>query len=315
MALPSRPAASGAATTRPAALLPLLLLLLLGAVWGGVIPIAKAAAVHGVPPIGYTFWYALGAGLLLSGLAFARGAAPAADRRHLVYYALCGVIGISLPQVNNLYVLRHVPAGAMAVVMTMAPVFTYALALAIGVERFRTVRFAGIACGLAGALALVLPRDGLPGGPATAAWVALGLATPACYAAQNILAARLRPPGSASLALAGGMLLVAAAALLPVGLVTGELFVPGWPLGVAELALLAQLLLTSVAYLLYFELLRLAGPVFVAQVAYVVTATAVGWGVLLFDERHGPWMLVAVLLVFAGVALVNLRRGGGGDRC
>ncbi|HET6520237.1 MAG TPA: EamA family transporter, partial [Geminicoccaceae bacterium] len=136
MALPLRRAATATTTSAPA-LLPLLLLLLLGAVWGGVIPIAKAAAVHGVPPIGYTFWYALGAGLLLSGLAAARGAPPAAERRHLIYYALCGVIGISLPQVNNLYVLRHVPAGVMAVVMTTAPVFTYALALAVGAERFR----------------------------------------------------------------------------------------------------------------------------------------------------------------------------------
>ena len=50
---------------------------------------------------------------------------------------------------------------------------------------------------------------------------------------------------------------------------------------------------------------------FVAQVAYVVTATALGWGMLFFNERHGPWVLVAVLLIFAGVALVNLRRDGG----
>lgn len=292
------------------ALLPLALLLLLGAIWGGTLSIAKLAAVHGVPPVAFVFWYALGAGLVLLATARARRTAAPLDRRHLAYYALCGVTGIAAPQVNSLYVLGHIPAGVMAVVLTTVPVFTYALALAVGAERFRAARFAGIACGFAGALALVLPRGSLPA-PGMALWAALGLVTPACYALQNVLAARLRPPRAASLALAGGMLLTTAAVLLPVALLTGQMYLPRWPAGTAEAALLAQLLLTSLAYLLYFELLRLAGPVYVAQVAYVVTLTGIGWGMVLFGERHSLWVAVATALIFAGVALVNLRRRAG----
>ena len=47
---------------------------------------------------------------------------------------------------------------------------------------------------------------------------------------------------------------------------------------------------------------------FLSQVAYVVTVAGIGWGMLAFGERLNAWIGVAVLLIFAGVALVNSRR-------
>ena len=40
----------------------------------------------------------------------------------------------------------------------------------------------------------------------------------------------------------------------------------------------------------------------------VVTLTGIGWGVVLFGERHSPWVWGAAGLIFTGLALVNLRR-------
>jgi len=62
-------------------------------------------------------------------------------------------------------------------------------------------------------------------------------------------------------------------------------------------------------FLLFFELIRIAGAVFVGQVAYLVTLTGLGWGYVLYGETPGHWIWLAVLLVFAGVALVNLGKG------
>jgi drug/metabolite transporter (DMT)-like permease len=48
-----------------------------------------------------------------------------------------------------------------------------------------------------------------------------------------------------------------------------------------------------------------------------VTLTGIAWGVVLFGEHHSPWVWGAAILIFTGLALVNLRRnassGGGGS--
>ena len=89
------------------------------------------------------------------------------------------------------------------------------------------------------------------------------------------------------------------------------------PAGEAEIGMLGQIVISSVAYLMFFEVLRLAGPVFMSFTGYIVTLTGIAWGVVLFGESHSPWVWGAAALIFAGLALVNLRRqfssGGGGS--
>ena len=60
---------------------------------------------------------------------------------------------------------------------------------------------------------------------------------------------------------------------------------------------------------LFFYLLRIAGAVYFSQVAYLVTLFGVGFGMLLFGERHPGSAWLALLLIFAGLALVNRRQG------
>ena len=65
----------------------------------------------------------------------------------------------------------------------------------------------------------------------------------------------------------------------------------------------------ALAFTLTFFLLKLAGPVYFSQVAYLVTLFGIGFGMLVFDERHPPGAWAALLLIFAGIALVNRRTG------
>ena len=108
--------------------------------------------------------------------------------------------------------------------------------------------------------------------------------------------------------LAAGMLLAAAILLAPVVLWLDVLFVPALPVDEAEIGIVGQIVVSSIAYFIFFEVLRLAGPVFMSFTGYIVTLTGIGWGVLLFGERHSPWVWGAAALIFTGLALVNLRR-------
>jgi drug/metabolite transporter (DMT)-like permease len=63
-----------------------------------------------------------------------------------------------------------------------------------------------------------------------------------------------------------------------------------------------------IAYVLFLELIRLAGPLFAAQMGYVVTASGVVWGMVIFGEVHSPWIWAALAVLFTGIAVVHPRK-------
>ena len=103
------------------------------------------------------------------------------------------------------------------------------------------------------------------------------------------------------------MLAGAAVVQTPIVFLMGNFYLPSLPFGVADVALLAQVALSSLAYVLFLEILRLAGPVFFSQVGYIVTLTGLLWGAFFFDERHSHWIYLATLMIVIGVAMVNWR--------
>ncbi len=300
---PTPPIATG--TVSP--VLPLAMILALGSLWGLAFSFSKMATVGGVHPVSYTFWQGLGAGLVVAAICRLRGWRIPVSRAYLGYYLTIGLIGIAIPNVNLVAAIAHLPAGVMVLTIPFVPLMTYVIAIALKMERFSPLRFAGVLCGLAGVGLIVLPKASLPDA-AAAPWFLLALLTPAFYAATNVVAARLRPPDSRSAPLAAGMLLAAALLLAPVVWQLDVLYWPRLPAGPAEIGIGGQIVVSSIAYFIFFEVLRLAGPVFMSFTGYIVTLTGIGWGVLLFGERHSPWVWGAAALIFTGLALVNLRR-------
>jgi drug/metabolite transporter (DMT)-like permease len=84
-----------------------------------------------------------------------------------------------------------------------------------------------------------------------------------------------------------------------------NVYVPGFPIGLAESIILVQIGISSICYLAFFAIVRSAGPVFFSQVGYLVTMTGLFWGILVFDESYSVWLWLAVGLIFSGLALVN----------
>ncbi|MBI4185143.1 MAG: DMT family transporter [Proteobacteria bacterium] len=293
-------------------LLPVALLLALGSLWGLTPPFGKLAAEAGIPPLGFIFWQSLGAFLVLLAVSWRRGRLPPLKPGFLGYYLATGTFGLWLPNMFALYALRHIPAGVMSVEITTVPFITYALSLAVGIERAELKRTLGIALGFAGALMIVLPKGSLPTA-GMALWAAMGFLTPTIYALTHIIVARFRPEGADSLALAAGMMAGSALGLAPAMALSGSFF-PLWSAsGFAAALVLAQALVTGAAFVVYFALMRRAGPVYSSQASYVVTLTGIAWGIGLFGERYSAWIWAAATLVLAGLALVNLsRRGAGG---
>lgn len=295
MADSSTPARTGLATV---------LLLFLGANWGLSFSLAKLGQLGGIPPLGYAIWQSGGSGLVLLAICLFRRTLPPFSARHVRYYLIAALTGQAIPLVNMFVVLKQVPVGVFAVLVTLSPLLTYGMAMLTGMERFSTRRFVGMLLGFGGALLILIPRSSLPS-PDMAPWVALALVTPLFFAGSNIYIARARPAGVDSLALAAAMQLAVILFVVPLAAATGALYVPTAPFSTGDIAMFAHIAGASFGALVMFEIIRLAGVVFMSQVAYVVTLNGIFFGWVFFDEHHSPWIWASLVVVLSGVALVT----------
>lgn len=285
---------------------PLSILFVVGVGWGTGVILVKYATGQGIHPLGYVFWVAFGAFAVMLAVSLLRGRPPRLGRKHLAYYGIVGGLRLACANIVFYTVVQHIPAGVMAVVLGTMPIFTYAMALALRVERFAALRLAGILTGLFGVVLFVVPRASLPE-PGMALWVLAGLGAPFLYSVANMVIDRLRPAGDDSIALTAGMLAAASVFTGLIAVAFGAFHVPGWPPSTAETVMICHMGISALGFLGLFELIRIAGPTYASQLTYIVTLSGVLVGIVVFDERHSVWVWLAVALVLLGVGLVNAR--------
>lgn len=275
----------------------------MGAFWGLQFSLAKIGGAHGIAPSAWVFFVNLVGTPVLFAIALMRGTRAADFPRHWVYALIAGATAIAIPNTIMALVVGKVPAGLAAMLNTLSPLMTYAIALGFRMERPHALRVTGLACGLVGAILVLGPRASLPD-PAMWPWVVLCLWVPFFYAASNIYIGKYRPPGVDSIALATLMQAGSLVAVLPLAIYEG-IHVPIPPAHAGDWALLTQSAFNWIASLLFFEAMRLAGPVFFSQTGFLVTLWGVMWGWLLFGEIHSAYIWAAMAAIFVGLALVT----------
>ena len=282
----------------------LLLLFYCGLGWGAAVAIAKIATAGGVHPLGYVFWVAIIAALILTGICTVRGTWPGISIEHFRYYVVIGGLRIVTANVIWYTTVKYVPAGALAVVLGLTSIFTYGFSLVMRLETFAAVRATGLSCGLIGVILFVVPTQSLPD-PSMVPWILFGLGAPFTYALANILIDRLRPKTGNTMSHTTGMVWFGAIFMLPVCLLAGAFHVPSFPPAVPDIAVFGHAIISGFAFVALFEMIRLSGPTFASQLNYIVTLTGVLSGVLFFGEEPTVWVWLGTICVLGGVALVN----------
>jgi drug/metabolite transporter (DMT)-like permease len=282
-------------------------LALLGTLWGLSFSMAKVATGGGGAPIGIALSATSIGALILFSVSRLKGIRLPLRRNYLAYYLMTAACGIALPSTALYAAAFHLPAGVLSMLVATSPMLTYALAVMLGMERREGRRLLGLGLGLAGVALLVLPGRELAGS-VDPVWLGVALVAPTFYAINSILGARFRPADGDNIGLACGMLLAAALILALITVPGGYTvsLLPPW--NVSHLGILILGSISGGAFILFFFILTRAGPVFFSQVGYIVTGTGVLWGMLLFGERHGIVVWLALGVVIAGVALVQPRQ-------
>src|SRR6056300_1196878 len=127
--------------------LPWIGLAYMGIAWGLSFSVAKLATTDGTTPIGIAFWHSLMAGLLLLGYVHFRGRRLAMTWPAIKLYIIVALLGTAVPSVCFYYVAARVPAGVLAITVTLVPILTYGLALLMRSEMFSATRLTGIMLG------------------------------------------------------------------------------------------------------------------------------------------------------------------------
>lgn len=283
------------------------LLLLLGFIWGSGYTLAGLAMVNHVHPLGYSFWQSIGPAIFTTLLCYFSNIKIPFSVPYLRYYMTCGLFGIALPNTVMYYVVaEHLPAGITAVLVNTTPIITYLLAILFQQERFMVKRFSGVLLAISGMLGITFMTRDIPSNP-DIFWVLLTLISPLCFSICALYATAYRPEGSHSLSVSAGMLICSSILLTPVVIATHSFYPLFTPFSIAEWVIVIEILLSSLGYILLFQLLKLSGAVYYSLVSGVVALTGLFWGWLIFHETLSPRLWIAIALILIGTIWVTRR--------
>lgn len=278
-------------------------LIVVGGLLGVSINIAKMAIGADMSPVTLLFWASLGSGLLLQIVAISRRQAPKINRRTLEYGVVSGLL-FAVPNIVALLTIPHIGAGLVSLTLAFPILFTYALALTIGLEVFARGRFLGVLFGLGGAVLLALPK--VSSADPLVFWFIAAMTAPVIIAVGNIYRTARWPKGETALSLAPMMLIGGALATILIMTVVGDAgSLIDVPSQTALFLVFAQTAVFTVMYGLYFVLQWLAGPVYLSQIGSIAAVVGVLMAVGLLEEELPLNLPVAAVLIGAGVVLVS----------
>ena len=287
-----------------AQMLPLILLIGAEVCFGATFSITRLAMDEGIPFFAFTFWASFGAVVLLFPVILARREFPRLTKNHLLFYLASGIFGLAFPYTMLAIVAPNTPPAVLSLVITLAPILTYIIAIILKLDRLAYIRVVGIAAGGGGVLCILLPETSLLESSALI-WMIIALTVPFSFAIMAILAALIRPSDAGSYDSAFALLVVATIIMIPIMAATGQLWMFSGSMSVGDWALIIYMVINAGFYVVLYEVVRLAGPVFFSSGNFIATLSGVIWAILVFGEIPSYWIWVALVLLSLGLFLVN----------
>jgi drug/metabolite transporter (DMT)-like permease len=276
----------------------LLRLILLAAIWGGSYAFMRVVA----PVLGGigTMWLRVS----LAGLALLVYATVMREdlqmRKWWKHYAFIGVMNSALPFALIAFAMKTLPAGYGAILNALSPFFGALFAAIMLSERLTVLRMAGMVLGITG-VGIIMNLGPIPLNGATLTAAAASIAATVLYGFISVFTKKYTK-GVPNIGIATGALIFPALLATPFGLALVPPVMP--PTNVVLALICLALLCTSFANLLYFRLIRDAGPTRAISVTFLIPVFGVAWGVIFFGETLNSGAIVGGIIVMIGVALV-----------
>lgn len=282
------------------------ILVVIGIAWGATAPLSKLAVSTGYHPIGIALWSDVIGGLILTIIIFSRGRSIPLSKGHILFYIVCGLLGTALPSSTLYEAYKHLPVGVNMIVLSLVPMLTIAISVPLRIDYMNLQRGIGLALGILAVIVIAAPQTSLPD-PSLAILVLLPIIAAASYSIENVVIAKYQPSDCDPITTICGLSWGALVWLVPALFISDGWFVPS-SFGPPEQAIVASGILHIISYVGFVWLINNAGPVFAAQVAYVVTGAGVLFGIIFYRESHSYWVWLAFVLMMIGLSLVKPRK-------
>lgn len=224
--------------------------------------------------------------------------------RHWRQFFMLGALNAALPFTLICMAELELSASLAAILNATTPMFTALAAWGTLKERPGWSKTIGLVIGLFGVIILVgwspVPMEGKV---MMSVFFSLGAAL--SYGFGGLYASRIGK-GLEPLTLAIGQQLGASVVLLPLAVIFAPRHLPS-PAAIYSVIGLS-LLCTSVAYLMYFRLIRNVGAVKTVSVTFLVPIFGIMWGAIFLDEPLYVNTIVGLFIILLSVMLVN-RKG------
>lgn len=279
-----------------------LLLILLSLLWGGSF-LFHGMSVHELPPLTLVLWRAGLAALTLIPVVYASGLRLPSSLRAWAPFLVMSLLNNVLPFLMIARGQREIASGLASVLGATTPLFAVIFArLFPDGEKLTAHRLAGVIVGILGVAILVGP-EALIGNTSSLLGMMLLLGASAFYGMAAQWGRRFKdtPP----LVTSATLLTCSTIVMLPVALIIDQPWQLPAPSASATAAVVALAVLsTAFAYIVYFRIMAVSGPINTTLVALLIPVSAIAFGTVFLNEVLLPRHIAGALVI--GLALVIL---------
>ncbi|MFT5112816.1 MAG: drug/metabolite transporter (DMT)-like permease [Parasphingorhabdus sp.] len=279
-------------------------LILLGAIWASAF-LCIEIALRSFAPLVIASWRILIATLVLLPVILIRRETWPRGSKNWMLIFLAGFFYNAVPFSLISWGQQHISSGMAALLMSCGPFIALALSHWLtGDEKFSWIKLVSVVLGFSGVLVLIGVQVLEGTGSAILGQLAM-VAAVSCYIFSGLMIRRIQS-GSA-LMLSATILGSSCFYMIP-GI---WLFTDPFPVHVPIEPWLALLFLglvpTAFAYIIRVQLLQQVGSNFLALVSYLIPIFGLLWSWLFLDQIPDSSIWLALLLIFAGLAVTRLQ--------
>lgn len=279
----------------------------LSVIWGGSF-FFNGVLVRELPPLTIVFFRVFLAAITLHVWLWATGRPLQPSTALWRLFLVMGLLNNVVPFTLIVYGQTQVASGVASILNATTPLFTLLVAhWATDDEKIGPAKATGIAIGFGGVFVMLGGLQGFDLGVPIVAYLAcLGAAL--SYGFAGVFARRFRALGVMPQHVAAGQLTGSSAMLLPLMMLVDAPWTLPLP-GVWALSALGGLavLCTAMAYILFFRIVAAAGATNVSLVTFLIPVSAIVLGIVFLDETLAARHIVGMVLIGAGLALVDGR--------
>ncbi|MDP8949564.1 MAG: DMT family transporter [Actinomycetota bacterium] len=270
--------------------------------WGSAFAVVKIGLDFS-PPVLFAGLRTLIGGLAMVAVAFLWGGSPNL-RRDWPVFLLLALFNVVLFIGLQTYAILYLPSGSAAVLVYLQPILVGLLAWLVLGEPLSAAKLVGLLLGFSGIVAVSMESISGDTNAISPVGVILGAASALSWALGTVYFKQYEARVSTLWAVAVPFL-IGGVALTALGLVVEPWGEVSWTGPFMASILYSSLVGISLAWVIWFALVRAGEASRVAAYIFAVPLTAVLIGVVFLDEPLGYTLLIGAFLVVSGIYLVN----------